>query len=345
MGNHYVISADKSKVENILKTDDFHVNELRALVEERQLDVDKRFKDDMIEALLADKWSEEEFDELKDRFLRIQQERSPMGFYIGKIKDLPDYTDQATHEELKETLLVDAADRDGADLNEEGFEIREATEDSVSGIYWTQTRTYTLNALRDLTSRKRTYDIGFEFDLDERIVHINADNYGKRGEILTVFNEKGIKIDRVGPHGETGGSANEIVEGFVEDVETGLQQAKEQQELHDFHDGSGRSLLKTRTLEIKLTDGKLKTANLEGHQDIFENDVVKELTQDKNGRIIHLKGAFEYRGVDFEFHVGLPEDLGRIRIKKKGAPKDNVEILEEAFDFLFEHFNEHFIDS
>jgi len=338
------MTIDKSKVENILKTDDFHVNELRDLVEQRQLNVDKRFKDDMIEALLADKWTDEEFNDLKDRFLRIQRERSPMGFYIGKIEDLPDYTDQATHEELKETLLVDAADRDGVELNEEGFEIREATKNSVSGIYWTQTRTYTLNALRELTSRERTYDIGFEFDLEERIVHINADNYGKRGEILTKFAEKGIEIESVGPHGEKGGNANEIIEGFIEDVESGLQAAKEQQELHDFSDGSGRSLLQTRTLEIKLTDGQLKTANLEGHQDIFETDVVKELTEDENGRIIHLKGIFEYRGEDFNFHVGLPEELGRIRIKKKGAPKDNVDLLEDAFDFLFEHFNEHFID-
>src|SRR6056297_2566567 len=96
-----LMTFNKADVENILTNDDFHVNELQNLVEERELNVDKRKKDEMVEALLADTWTENQLDDLKDRFRKLQLERSPFGFYIAKVVDYPDFTDNPKQQELR----------------------------------------------------------------------------------------------------------------------------------------------------------------------------------------------------------------------------------------------------
>lgn len=337
------MTVDKKKVENILKSDDFHFNEVIDLVEERGLKVKKRRKEEMIEALLAAKWSDDEFAELKDRFARIKKERSPLGYYIAKVSDYPNLTPQPRYEELKEKLLVEEAEREGADLLEDGFEIRAADPKKVAGIYWTQTQTYDLDALRNLRSTERVYDIGFEFDLGTDILHINADNYGKRGEILNKFKNTGVDIESIGYETLSKAKANDIVRGFVDDVESGLKDSRKQKDLSDYGTGTSPDLFSVDTIEIKILDGELKTANLEGHEDIFKNETVEKLINEKEGRIIHLRGVMTYGDDDYDFHVGLPENFGRVRIQRKGGPTGNVKSLEETFDFLFECFRNNFI--
>lgn len=154
----------------------------------------------------------------------------------------------------------------------------------------------------------------------------------------------GIEVESVGHQSLLHDDANEQVGGFVRDLEKGLKEAKKQKSIAKFTDSSPPELLNVDKVKIKLTDGELKTADLEGYQDIFENEEVRRLTKNKRGRINHLKGDFTYNETDFDFHVGYTEKLGRVRIQKKGRPEGEVELLEEVFDFLYEYYNEHFIE-
>lgn len=337
------MGVDKQKIENILQSDKFHVNEIKELVEERNLKVDRRYKDEMIEALLTATWTENQFENLKNRFARIQKESSPMGEYIGKVVDYPDVTPNPTHEELKERLLINEIKRDESEIIEEGFEVQEASSDRVVGIYWTKTQTFRLNALRRLQSTERTYDFGFEFDLEEDVVHIRGDNYGKLSELLNQFEDLDIRVRSVGHHTSLSTDVNDLIRNFVEDLSDGLESARSQTDLEEWTGTPSPPLLEIDTVEIKLTDGELKTANLKGREDIFENPTVDELTREKDGRIIHLRGDFIYKGTDFSFHVGLPDKLGRVRIKKKGTLSGDLEVINEAFDFLYDYFDDHFI--
>lgn len=339
------MTVDKEKVKNILESDNFTRNMIIELVEERGLSVDKRYVDEMIEALLAVNWDEDQFEDLKSTFETVQKENSPFGFYVAKVEEFPDLTDQDTEIEVKEKLLVEEAKRDEEGLHERGFEIQSTSSDKIEGIYWTQTISYELDALRELKSTERTYDLGFEIDFNKDIIRINADNYGKTGELLRQLDSLGFETERVKHQSMLADEANEQMSVFVEDLKSSLQDVREQQVMDDFNDSDELpSLLDIDNVQIKLSGGELKTAKLEGHTGIFGNDEVTRWTEDMDGRIIHLRGEYVYKGTDFDFHVGLPDKLGRIRIKKKGRTEGNTAILEESFEFLNELFEEYFVD-
>jgi len=339
------MTADKEVVKNILESDPFTRPELQKLVEDRSLNVDKRKPDEMIQALLSQEWTEEELEDIKDQFLKIQKEKSPLGHYIGEIASLPNSTSQAEYKELKEVLLINEAAREDGELLEEGFEILKANPDIVEGIYWTQTQTYQMDALNNFRSTERTYNMGLEFDLNERRLRIIADNFGKLGELTSELEKKNVEIDSVGHEHLTHDEANEKVRGFVEDLDDALQAKRAQTSLGECDDSSQRnSLLEVDTVQVKMTDDDLKTADIEGRSDIFDDEYVRELTQDRNGRISQLEGTFEYEDTTFSFNVGYPNELGRVRVKKQGRRKGEVEFVEEVFDFFYEYYDEYFVN-
>lgn len=86
------MSVDKEKIENILRSDDFSKRHIKEFVERKKLRVGKDSLEKMINALLSAKWTEEEFESLKDKFGRIQKEKAPLGYYVGEITDLPNLT-------------------------------------------------------------------------------------------------------------------------------------------------------------------------------------------------------------------------------------------------------------
>lgn len=350
--NYYMVSylsshqmtVDKEKIENILRSDDFGVNHLRDIVDEHELPVSKSESEPMIEALLATEWTESQEEDLIERFEEIQLEKSPWGYYVGTITEYPRKTDQPLHIELKQQLRRNPVDRDDEEVYEPGFEIRDTTEKRLTGIYWTKTNTFQLNALRELEERRRTYDMGIEMDLEDDIILINTDNYGKLNELLKELTIAGLEIEPVEHKRLLHDASLHQVRGFVEDLHEGLRSEKSQTSLAEYGaNGDFRQeLLEIDVVRIRL-ETELKRVNIEGHEDIFENDVVKELTENEKGRIVHLKGEFEYGEEDFNFHVGYTEKLGRIRIQKKGLAKRDVDIVEEAFDFLYGYYENHFI--
>ncbi|NUB93895.1 hypothetical protein HT576_23255 [Haloterrigena sp. SYSU A121-1] len=338
------MSVDKDKIRNILESDSIKASHLKDLVDKRGLDVEPRTIDNMITALLSEKWTTDEFDELKKKLVMIQKESSPHGYYVGTIEGLPDATPQKDHEELQEALRINEASFDGDDLIDSGFKVNKSLPDLVTGIYWTQTTTYESDPFDNLRTRTKLYDFGFEFHLDEGIVHIIGDNFGKLGEVMSALEEVGVDIKGVGHDGVHPDDAQGYVKDFINDLSDGLQDKRAQQSLTNFGSGSHNPLISVHTVHIRLSGGALQKADLEGNQDIFDNDTVENLTEDKNGKIAQMKGDLTYKDTKFGFNIGYNERLGRIRIKKKTGKDGDVDVVEEAFEFVYSYYKKYYIE-
>lgn len=254
--------VDKNKIESLLTHDNFIRNELIDLVDEKDLSADRRKNDDMIDALMAYTWSTEEFQDLKQRFKRLQLERSPRGTYIAKIENIPNKTEDPLYEQVRQRLKRQPVEKEDGDILTDGFELEQVNEDGVSGIYWTKTEAFSLDSLNNLTSRERTYDTGFALVFDNDLLLIKADNYGKRGEVLSKFTELGIEWAKIGQESKTSEQLNEDIRDFEEDVREGLESMKDPAEISDYSGDETRELLEVMTVEIKRTGGKIKTANI-----------------------------------------------------------------------------------
>lgn len=105
-----------------------------------------------------------------------------------------------------------------------------------------------------------------------------------------------------------------------------------------------QSLLKITTVKIDVDGRRLKNVRLDGRTDIFSDDEVERMTQERDGKITQIEGELTYKGQPFDFVAGYNDQTGRIKIRKKGSPTGDVEILQEAYEFLFELYTQHFID-
>lgn len=336
--------VDKDKIRNILETDAFKRSEIRSLVNERDLDVNRNDSSEMIDALVTVNWDEDDLERLKNRFAELQKLDSPFGYYVGEITEVRDRTPQPDHEEVKHNLLTEEAKYDGDELVRGGFDIQECTPEMVKGLYWTRTETYDLDALGKIRYTERTYDFGFELLLEEGIAHVIGDNYGKMGELLKTLEGLGIKIESVGHESKLQEQANNLVEEFVEELSHDLREVHPQRSLDEYDvEIPAPSLLDIDEVHIKITDGELKTAKLTGDQDIYENDTVQELVNEKDGRITRMKGDMIHKDYDFSFNVGYTDRLGRVRVESKDRSA-TVEDLENAFDFLYDHYLGYFVE-
>lgn len=340
-------STAKEKIENILRSEDFPYGEIREIAEDRSKIPDPPAKkDDLIEALLSVTWNDQQFEDLKRRFEEIRREKAPLGHYVLKIKDikLSPGTDQPKHEDIKNKLIRNEAELNESGVEKSGFKINYTGREKVEGIYWTKTQSFRLDALRRLQSREREYDFGFEIDLENDHLYITGDNYGKVGELRSEFEKHGFELEPVTLDSlDDSDRANEVVRDFVSDLRSSLDDVKEQKHMSDYSDMDSPDLLFIDEVKIKLMTGELRRANLEGWEDIFKNDQVIKLTENKGGRISRIKGEFKYKGIDFSFNVGYTDDYGRVSVTKKGR-LTGVEIVEESFVFLSELYEQYYVD-
>jgi hypothetical protein len=338
------VSAQKGEVETILRSDAFSANTLRDLVDEKNLDVNKVRTEDMINALLRYSWSDDEIEELKHRLEELQRENQTMGYYVAELNGLPNTTQQPQHKELREALLIDEADRTDDEIRQKGFEVQSVSSDNLTAIYWTQTKNWEINSLGNLTSRQRTYDIGVDFYLEDERVHLFVDNFGKMGEARSAVEDIGVELGEIGHSSLTRQNANEMIREFVESLKDGLEQKREQLSIQDFSDEDGNeNLLRIKEVKIDVGDGDTEKADLEGKQDIFTDDTVEHLVEDKNGKITGLRGVMTLGDIDFRVKAGSPGKLGRVSVRKKSS-KGGVKKLNEAFDFLYDSYLEYFIE-
>lgn len=336
--------ADIEKIESILRSKDFPITEIRTLIDQRpDLSISSRKKEELIEALLNVTWSDNQFDNLKERFAEIRRERTPMGHYVMEINEIDLMTEQPKYEEIRNKLLRNEAEISDNGIDEAGFRVEEANQEIVSGIYWTKTRTFRLDALRRLQSAEREYDFGFEIDLENNRLYMSGDNYGKVGELRSEFESIGFELEPVTLDDiDDPNEANQTVREFVSELRSRLDEIKEQRDMSDYSDQDGPTLLYIDEVQIKLLSGELRRANLEGSEDIFDNDQVTNLTEDEGGRISRIKGRLEYDGKDFDFNIGYTDDYGRVSVEKKGRLA-GVDVVEEAFEFLSELYEEYYV--
>lgn len=339
--------ADKSEVESILRSDAFTASTLRELVRDKRLDVNRVRTEDMIDALLRYSWSEDEIERLKDQLEELQREKQTMGYYVAKLEHLPDTTQQPRHKELREALLIDEVERTEEEIERKGFEIKSVSSDEVTAIYWTQTKNWEINSLGNLTSRQRTYDIGVELYLTDGWVHLFVDNFGKMSEVRSAVEDVGVELGEIGHSSLSRRNANEMVRRFVESLETGLEQKRTQLSIQTFsdeeHDENVDKLLRVKEVNIDVGDGDVKTADLEGKQDIFTDDTVQDLVENRDGRITGLKGVMSLGEIDFRINAGSPGEIGRVSVRKKSSG-GGVEELNEAFDFLYNNYRNYFLE-
>jgi len=109
-----------------------------------------------------------------------------------------------------------------------------------------------------------------------------------------------------------------------------------------------RSLLTIDSVKVHLRTGDVDRVRLGGRTDIFNHPEVKRYTDELNGKISAIEGEFEYKNVGFDFQISYATEasveMGRVTVKKKGKATGDLELREEAFDFLREIYEEFFVD-
>ena len=99
------MSVDKDKLENALQM--LPIQQLREIIDERGLSKTSRSSSELIDAILADQWTEIEFQSLLNRIANNEEETEPLGFYIAEISEYESLNDRELEEELGERLLID----------------------------------------------------------------------------------------------------------------------------------------------------------------------------------------------------------------------------------------------
>jgi hypothetical protein len=94
-------------------------------------------------------------------------------------------------------------------------------------------------------------------------------------------------------------------------------------------------------------DNPIENVDIDGSDDIFEHPEVRRLVNEKDGKIRKIKGEMIYtRNTKFDFQAGFTSDqsFGRLKVSKKGQRTGDAQIVDDAFDFLYEIYEEYFID-
>lgn len=173
-----VDEVDKDQLESLLESDLLKINELRDIIADRGLNVTGRSNDTLISAILSDKWTNAEFEELKEDISLKQEETGPKGYYIQSIESIDRFTERPRHEEIEERLKSEEAVIEDSNILEDGFEITSISQDAIEGVYWSQNTKYVLGPFNQLRSRESLYDTEFVIDLEhDSALHVGESTY------------------------------------------------------------------------------------------------------------------------------------------------------------------------
>jgi|GEM_PF-2160419 len=108
-----------------------------------------------------------------------------------------------------------------------------------------------------------------------------------------------------------------------------------------------RVKLLINSVGIFIEGGDIKRVDIDGRTDILDHHDVKYFTEKKQGRIVEVSGKMTYKEIDFDFSVGyyIQEGMGKISVKKKGQKTGDLDIISEAYRFLYTLYKEFFIPS
>ncbi|WP_436924739.1 hypothetical protein [Halosimplex amylolyticum] len=102
------------------------------------------------------------------------------------------------------------------------------------------------------------------------------------------------------------------------------------------------------SVKILLRGGDIEGISVNGRTDIFNHPEVERYVEERDGKIQKIEGEFRYDEVLFDFSLSYAResavDMGHLSVRKQGRRTGDVGIREDAFEFIEEIFEKHFID-
>lgn len=341
--------VDKDQLESLLNSDLLVINDLRDIIEDRGLNVTGRSSEKLINAILSDKWNEAEFEELKKNISVKQEETGPKGFYIQSIDGMDRFTERPRHEEIKERLKSEEAVIEDSNIVEDGFEIIDISEDGIGGVYWSQNTKYVLGPFNQLRSRESLYDTEFNIDLEHDLILIGAQQFGKARSFSSALGSMSMELGPVGHHRLMSGQANDYVDEFVDDLKESLSSENDDSQtiMEEFSDSETSDLdstVKIDMVNVEVESGDVEKVRVGGRSDIYGIDTIEDLKENKNGKISKIKGELLYKDYFFNFTLGYNQVAGRVVVQKKSGADGNVQVVQDAYDLVYDLYKEYFID-
>ncbi|WP_256402411.1 hypothetical protein [Halorubrum salinum] len=318
------------------------INIIRNIIDERDISFTSRKSSELIERLLQDGWTDEQFEELKHRLAKIELERQPYSRYVSELNHISSGLDDIPeHERVEQVLLNEESDFDDDNkLVEPGFEISEANGDVVKGIHWTESINYSLTPRNEIKKQQTLYETGFEINFENDAVFVDCTRTAKASGLLSKFDSLGIETTSVGHSEFSNLRANDLVQEFVDDLNERLVEKHSQRTV-----GVDDPLvLEIDLVNLLLDEANLKDVKIGGRTDIMENDEVRRFRDEHDSRIVRLEGEFLLDGKWYSFKSGYTDSMGQVSVEKKGKVEERPDLVQEAFDFLFESYEDYFVD-
>jgi len=211
------MSVDKEDLREILRL--FPIYQIRMIIKERGTGVKSRDQEELIDALVEEEWTGQEFDELIDRLQTIQEEGRPLGYYICAVEEAPDI------EVLKRELLQNEAKFDDeGHILEDGYQIHHTSETELEATRWKIDIEREFNfRTGEIETSENVKPVDFTVNLDEDRVFIDTNQYGKARSVRKKLGNSGFEFSDIGHRNLEPNDANERVKAFVDALEGKIQ--------------------------------------------------------------------------------------------------------------------------
>ena len=207
------MTVDDERLREILRL--FKLYQIRMIIEERGTDATSNDQEELIDALVDEEWTDEEFEGLIDLLQVFGQEGRSLGYYICVIEERPEI------ETLVEYLRQDEAefDQEGG-LVEGGYEINEITDTELEVTRWKVDIDKDFNfRTREIEVSEDIKPLSFKINTDEERVFIETNQYGKARNISTTLEKLDFEFSDIGHRNMSPENANDRVQAFVESLE------------------------------------------------------------------------------------------------------------------------------
>lgn len=216
--------VDEADVRDLLSL--YKIGDLRTLIDEKGISYKSNSKEDLIDVLIEEHdWTDDEYNELVDRYQRIVEGKRPLGHYLFRIVSV-----DLELESVSERLLErnEATFDESGDLNSTGYQIGSLSDSRLEATKWRYEEEKQFDPLTDdvQTSVKKD-KTGVIVDLDEGYIKVQTSNYQRAKGIGSTFEELGFTLGTIGHSQELSERANEEVEEFVDELESRLESIRE----------------------------------------------------------------------------------------------------------------------
>jgi len=197
----------------------FPIYQIRMIIDERGVDVKSKDQEELIDALVEENWTDEEFDELVERLQTIQEDGRPLSYYLCDINEQVSIAD--AEQELRRN---EAEFSDDGGITEGGFQIHMTSETELEATRWKIDVEREFNfRTGEVETSEEIKPVDFHLDLEKNLVYIDTNQYGKALNIATKLETIGFEFDNIGHRNRSADEANEQVRNFVESIEEKIE--------------------------------------------------------------------------------------------------------------------------